>query len=407
LHSHSNGYEPIPNPITPMNSSKLIATLMIVIGALLIVAYLLLNREETAVSSPILTATPSPTLTPEPIIPTMTPTQAVGSTASTSATAEPIIPTVTPAIASQPLDLARVGVSGSHGQVVPALAAGLQFGAHLSWNTQPNLPDVDGVQFLQMVRLSETGMRSTTWETIEETAVSHPNSIWIIGNEPDVVWQDNVTAPAYAHWYHEAYQFIKSHDPTAQIAIAGVAEPTPLRLAYLDAVLDAYQAEFGEPMPIDVWTIHLFILREEVDSWGVGIPPGMTGELGRLYELEDHADIAIVEEFMIDMRQWMAARGYGERPLIVTEFGILMPADYGFSDEVVDQYMGETLALFNSLRSEDGLASDDGRLVQQWFWYILHDGDQYPRGNLYDPVTKKLTAVGEMYARHINDGLSE
>jgi hypothetical protein len=387
-----------------MNSSKIIAALMIIIGTLLIGAYVLLNRQETAVyetavSTPILTATP------EPIIPTRPPTQGIDSTPSTSSTAEPIIPTVTPAIARPPLELARVGVSGSHSQVIPALAAGLQFGAHLSWNTQPNLPDVDGVQFLQMVRLSETGMRSTTWEAIEETAVSHPNSIWIIGNEPDVVWQDNVTAPAYAHWYHETYQFIKSYDPTAQIAIAGVAEPTPLRLAYLDAVLDAYQAEFGEPMPIDVWTIHLFILREEADSWGVGVPPGMTGELGRLYELEDHADVAIVEEFMRDMRRWMAARGYGERPLIVTEFGILMPADYGFSDEVVDRYMGETLDLFNTLRGEDGLASDDGRLVQQWFWYILHDGDQYPRGNLYDPATGKLTAVGEMYATHIRNGL--
>ncbi len=381
-----------------MNSSKLIATLMIVIGTVLIVAYLFLNRP-----API--APPAPTSTPEPIIPTMTPTHEV----------EPIapLPTVTPSPTDTPneetpspppLDLARVGVSGNHDHIAPALADGLLFGAHLSWNTQPNLPDVEGVQFLQMVRMSETGMRSTTWDIIEETAVSHPNSVWIIGNEPDVIWQDNVTAPAYAHWYHEAYQFIKGHDPTAQIAIAGVAEPTPLRLAYLDAVLDAYQTEFGEPMPIDVWTIHAFILREEADSWGVGVPPGMTGELGRLYELEDHADVAIVEEFMVDMRQWMAARGYGERPLLVTEFGILMPADYGFSDEVVDRYMGETLALFNSLRGEYGLATDDGRLVQQWFWYILYDGDQYPRGNLLDPTTGQLTAVGEMYAKHIGAG---
>jgi hypothetical protein len=49
-------------------------------------------------------------------------------------------------------------------------------------------------------------------------------------------------------------------------------------------------------MPIDVWNVHAFILREEAGSWGVGIPPGMAGETGQLSEIGDHADIGIFRD---------------------------------------------------------------------------------------------------------------
>ena len=49
-----------------------------------------------------------------------------------------------------------------------------------------------------------------------------------------------------------------------------------------------YRNTYGAPLPVDIFNVHAFILREEQDNWGVGIPPGMDGWTGTLYELEDH-----------------------------------------------------------------------------------------------------------------------
>jgi len=76
-----------------------------------------------------------------------------------------------------------------------------------------------------------------TWDEIAAVIAAQPGAVWIVGNEPDVIWQSNMTADRYAELYYEVYQFIKSHDPQAQVAVAGVAQPTPLRLAYLAAYI--------------------------------------------------------------------------------------------------------------------------------------------------------------------------
>ena len=57
----------------------------------------------------------------------------------------------------------------------------------------------------------------------------------MIGNEPDVRWQDNVTPERYAEIYHDIYTFIKERDPGAQVVIGGVAQSTPLRRACVPA----------------------------------------------------------------------------------------------------------------------------------------------------------------------------
>ena len=51
---------------------------------------------------------------------------------------------------------------------------------------------------------------------------------------------------------------------------------------------------------------------------------------------------------------------------------------------------------------EDGLAADDGRLVQWWFWYSLYDtvGD-YGASDLYDPDTGTLTELGQVWSEFI------
>jgi hypothetical protein len=293
----------------------------------------------------------------------------------------------------------RLGVSGAMSDVAPARAAGLPFGHYLNWNFQPHPERPGDVVFWQTVRINEEGPWRS-WDEIARSVAAQPGSIWIVGNEPDVDVQDNVSAARYADVYHEVYTFIKERDATARIAIAGVAQPTPLRLVYLDLVLDTYRARHGVPLPVDVWTVHAFILREQRDSWGAGIPPGMEQESGAWYEVADHDDLAIFAENLVAFRAWMAERGYQERPLAVTEFGILMPEDYGFPPDLVAAFLHGALDFMLTAANETGYPADDGRLVQWSFWYSLYDRAEYPTGNLFDRPNGRLTSIGEAFAAY-------
>ena len=96
----------------------------------------------------------------------------------------------------------------------------------------------------------------------------------------------------------------------------------------------------------------------------------------------------------------MKAHGQQDRPLIVSEYGILMPEDYGFPAESVERFMIETFDYFLSARDADiGYPQDGGRLVQRWCWYSLAD-TCYPTGNLIDPETGRITSLGQSFAQY-------
>jgi len=236
---------------------------------------------------------------------------------------------------------------------------------------------------------------------IAAIARQRPGSLWLIGNEPDVPVQDNVTPQKYAAAYQTIYSALKEADPTSRFAIGGVTQPTPLRLQYLDLILAAYRDQFGQAMPIDVWNVHNFILQEKRDSWGVDIPPGLSVDDGTLYTIDDHDNLAIFRQQIIDFRRWMADRGYRNSELIVSEYGVLMPADYGFSEERVRNFMLGTFDFFTTATDAAiGLPGDGNRLVQRWCWYSLSD-NTYPTGNLIDNVSGQMTALGQAYAAYI------
>ena len=340
-------------------------------------------------------ATPMPTVTPVPLV---LPTDTPGAIETSSTELEPTT------AAEQEFRIPvreRFGGSGKPLDVYTAQSAGLNVGSFITWDVfRPNEIPAD-VSGWQMVRVSPEGILEGNLP-LEEAVRASPGGYFVIGNEPDVEVQDNTPADRYAEIYHEAYTTIKSVDPTAQVAIAGVASPTPLRLAYLDQVLDHYEQTFGEQMPIDIWTMHIYVLREERDSWGVGIPTGMDDvDTGQLYEIDDHNDVEIANGLLDDFRRWMAERGYQDKPLAITEFGILLPADYGFPEEVVANYMTELVNYYLTARGETGYPADDDRLVQWWFWFSILDTDQFQVSDLVNQQTFELTRAGERYAEFI------
>jgi hypothetical protein len=363
----------------------------------------------THTPTPTTTLTPTPTATPsatpQALVPTAPAVRATDVTAQAAPNGSGAAPTATATGRSLPADKpgpdrSRVCVGVPEGEMADYDWGAGAPGLYVNWRVVPNPPDNGGVRFGQMVRTFGDRI-SPGLSVIQAAASSNPGALWLIGNEPDVVAQDNATPEQYARSYGIAYRAIKEADPSARIAIAGVAQPTPLRMAYLDRVLEAYRQQYGEEMPVDVWNVHAYILREERDSWGVGIPPGMEGNPGRLYEIDQHADMEIFRQQIVDFRRWMAERGQRDKPLIVSEYGILMPEDYGFPPEQVSRFMVDTFDYFLEARDgETGYPGDDNRLVQTFCWFsVAMPG--YPTSDLFDPVTRAVTPVGKVFRAYV------
>jgi hypothetical protein len=268
-------------------------------------------------------------------------------------------------------------------------------GWFVDWDTRP-WPANRRLQFWQMVRTREDGI-SPDLDEILRLARQYRGQVWIIGNEPDNIWQDNIQAEAYAEQYHELYQAIKTVDPGAKLAIGGVSQPSELRLRYLDRVLAHYQTTYSEKLPVDWWTIHAYVLREERSSWGADIPPGFADSEGLILEPEDHGDLTLFKDQLIRFRVWMKDNGYQNVPLAVTEFGILLPVDFGYTQEITAQYLTDTFEwLDTAIDVDTGYSADSYHLVQRWAWFSLAD-DLYPVADLADLNSDRLTPAGSAF----------
>jgi hypothetical protein len=293
---------------------------------------------------------------------------------------------------------ARAGFGISTPTFPETWAERLGAGWYLDWRAVGTIDD--RLDYWKLVRVTAQGYHPTL-ARIRIIAREDPGKIWILGNEPDVIWQDNVSPEAYARAYGQLYDTIKGADPTALIAVGGISQATPLRLKYLDRVLHAYQEIYGQPLPADWWTVHGYVLREQRNSWGVEIPPGFQEDQGILYEIGDHGRLDYFEKQLRDFRDWMKRNGYQNAPLALTEFGILMPSEYGFPPEFVTGYLKDTFTLLTELRDETtGYPGDDFHLVQRWAWFSLSDPN-YPTSNLADLEHDRLTLVGQAFREFV------
>lgn len=264
---------------------------------------------------------------------------------------------------------------------------------------------------------------SVPQDEIVAAAQENPGALWLIGNEVDrrdwPVWDYSVEPPQivgtsgqnemlpqlYARAYHDLYHLVKGADRTAQIAIAGVIQATPLRLQYLSTVWDTYQELYGEPMPVDVWNVHNFILREVQGEYGADFPPGITGTLddGEYWQQNDrdtHINLSIFDKQIRAMRQWMKERNQQDKPLIVTEYGVLYQ-HAGLDDpSLVQGFMRDTFAYFLDTKDcEIGDTTDDCRLVQRWLWFSLEaqKNGLNPHAGLYSSDTLTVTETGTVF----------
>jgi hypothetical protein len=214
-------------------------------------------------------------------------------------------------------------------------------------------------------------------------AASNPGILWLIGNEIerrdwDTGGQDEIVPELYAQVYHEVYTAIKSADPTAQVAIGSMVEATPLRLQYLERVWSEYSRLYSSAMPVDVWNLHIFILPEQLGGWGAGIPAGLSDTTGTIYGVLDHKNFALAWDQIVAYRTWMKDHGQRDKPLYLTEYGVIFP-DWSYPgqftpEQVRDSYMYPSFNYFlNENNATVGFPADGNRLVQRWIWYSLDD----------------------------------
>ncbi len=309
--------------------------------------------------------------------------------------------------------------------------ASIYLGWHLVGATQ-SPPRPNGILPVQLVRLkgrdcSSPGCPSPEYwseatitpaltpEGLGAVVDANPGAIWLIGNEPDrVYYMDDVLPSQYAQAYHEAYTFIKERDPSAQVAIGNVVVPTPLRLQYLDMILEEYRNRYGQHIPTDAWATHVHIVQEVRDSWGADIPPGIAEDTGVIFTKSQHADVETFKQLVIDFRTWMKAHGQQDKPLYLTEFGILWPEwlvdEFGvhFDEPRVIDYMYQTMTWMEGHTDPSlGYPLDSHRLVQRWNWYSLDD-DEVPESNppdhhrwngwLFESASLERSVFGDAFA---------
>lgn len=255
----------------------------------------------------------------------------------------------------------------------------------------------------------------------------NPGHFWIIGNEVDVDNndQDNTMPEVYARAYHEAYHFIKKADPTAKVAIAGLSMMTPGRLQYLDIVWNTYKSLYGKDMPVDIWNMHLYILEERnpdnPNQYGDGkIALGTDPDLAKLTSYgnpafcpalntpdndphpevhcrAEHDSVRIFREQVYNLRTWMKAHGQQNKPLIISEFGLLYPyitnpdgsceflideRGQCFTAQRVTSYLQNTISFLENTKDTNlGYPQDEYRLVQQWLWYSIVTEPEWSGGS--------------------------
>lgn len=308
---------------------------------------------------------------------------------------------ITSPLGSEGYDIATIGV-----------------GSYLDWGavTNPSLPE--GVEYIRVLRL-RNDLYPQTLANLHAWVQANPGGVWVVGNEPDTTYedQDALLPEVYADRFYELATIIRRLDPSARIAFGSIVQPTPIRMRYLDRAWNELVARAGGSAAasklIDFWSIHAFILNEQVMSWGTGVPPGFENDHADaviITNFDDTHSIAIFQQRMLAFRSWMANKGERSKPLWITEYGSLFPPIdpngnpnyFGITDEISADYMVATFDfLLGASDAQTGLPADGNQLVQRWFWYSLNEHRYKFGGSVYNPdypnFGPRITLVGQQF----------
>jgi len=191
---------------------------------------------------------------------------------------------------------------------------------------------------------------------------------WSLGNEPNDPYQDNVSPEEYAELYHTFETWAQSAR-RCHILPAGIANAD---WQWAEAFREAFREKYGRYPRVDGWNIHNYILEPGLDPYDVG-------EFQRR---------------ILAFHRWMESIGDGQKPLFLTEFGVL----YG------DGCCGRPVDPPEKIQSFMRRATRwliDSEIVTCWAWFSTYF-DLY-NGDL---MTKEgdLTDLGVTYRELVQGG---
>ena len=120
--------------------------------------------------------------------------------------------------------------------------------------------------------------------------------------------------------------------------------------------------------------------------------------------------MAIFQAQIVAFRQWMKEHGQQNKPLVVSEYGVLFSNELigssctALGTACVQDFMVATFDFFATAADCSlGYGADGCKLVQQWNWYSLDDtwGSFNPHSRLFDPETGKITATGVLFREYV------
>jgi hypothetical protein len=131
-----------------------------------------------------------------------------------------------------------------------------------------------------------------------------------------------------------------------------------------------------------------------------------------VYCFAEHDDLSIFAEQIRAMRQWMANHGQRQKPLIVTEYSILLPYELKdgvceflidengecFTPTRVSKFMDGSFDYLNSAIDPTlGYSLDNNRMVQQVMWFAVHSSGAGASSNLVKDDLVTLTQIGQTF----------
>ncbi len=328
----------------------------------------------------------------------------------------------------------------------------MRFGWYMDYHVTANAPTPHGIEYMptihvKQLKLAADGVTKVTCRPgdyyvspaeytvspsialIQSVASNRPGMTWLVGNEIERRdWgsdtacggQDEITPELYAQAYHDIYTAIKAADPTAKVANGSLVEFTPLRQTYLNRVWAEYTRLAGlkgwaeTTMPVDVWNMHFFALRERScayypsDCWGAAIPAGLSDKTGVQYSdpyAENWKFTNLWTQVRL-LRTWMADHGQRNKPLITTEYGANY-AYYNYScfdstdktacaTQLRDSMLYPSFdAFLNQTDAAIGDTQDGNRLIQRWAWWSLdYDAGICDNGVYYEDFVGALFNSG-------------
>jgi hypothetical protein len=297
-------------------------------------------------------------------------------------------------------------------------------GYYLDWTSSrsPTVPQsISFVHVLQIGNGSFAGVKANLKTKVENNL----GAVWIVGNEPDNNRnneQDDVTAEVYAARFFDLATIIRATDPSAKITFGTIIMSTKLRIRYIQRAWDELKrltgSEANASALVDIWTPHGFILNEEAPTaanpgpWGSGIPLGFENDHAD-QEIVDITEIGNLDKFITRMkrfRQFMKDNGEQNKPLWLTEYGILAASQdppnstvqyYLYPESVTAKFFSDTVNWMESYIDPNlGMPGDGNRLIQKWFWYSLNDAMYHFGGTVIDPLTLSATVVGATYINY-------